>query len=105
MIKGLLGLVVHHRGVDQRSDASDSWKTGWIPRRRFSLYRRQNIKKTIHSQSLPWGSQMRLVTVKLPKALVEGIDELIKAGFYQSRSAAIRTAVRELLRKELWNNS
>ncbi|MGC8849879.1 MAG: ribbon-helix-helix domain-containing protein [Candidatus Bathyarchaeia archaeon] len=47
---------------------------------------------------------MRLVTVKLPKALVEGIDELIKAGFYQSRSAAIRTAVRELLRKELWNN-
>lgn len=47
---------------------------------------------------------MRLVTVKLPKALVEGIDELIQAGLYQSRSAAIRTAVRELLRKELWNN-
>ncbi len=46
---------------------------------------------------------MRLVTVKLPKALIEGLDELIESGLYQSRSAAIRTAVRELLKSELWN--
>lgn len=45
---------------------------------------------------------MRAVTVRLPEAMLEGIDELIKAGMYQNRSAAIRAAVRDLLKKELW---
>ena len=45
---------------------------------------------------------MKLVTVKLPDALVQGIDELIKAGMYPSRSALIRNAVRDLLKSELW---
>jgi antitoxin ParD1/3/4 len=45
---------------------------------------------------------MKLVTVKLPEALLEGLDELIKAGMYQSRSAAIRSGVRDLLKRELW---
>ena len=42
--------------------------------------------------------------MKLPPALVEGLDELIQDGFYQSRSAAVRSAVRELLRNELWKS-
>ena len=46
---------------------------------------------------------MKLVTVKLPEALLEGIDELVGAGFYPSRSSAIRSAVRDMLKKELWN--
>jgi len=45
---------------------------------------------------------MKLVTVKLPEALIEGLDQLIKSGLYPSRSAAIRTAVRDMLKKELW---
>ncbi|MEM2905990.1 MAG: ribbon-helix-helix domain-containing protein [Candidatus Bathyarchaeia archaeon] len=45
---------------------------------------------------------MKLVTVKLPEALIEGIDELVRSGMYPSRSAAIRAAVRDLLRRELW---
>jgi len=45
---------------------------------------------------------MRLVTVKLPEALLDGIDELVKAGMYENRSAAIRAAVRDLLKNELW---
>jgi len=45
---------------------------------------------------------LKLVTVKLPEALLDGLDELIKAGMYQSRSAAIRSAVRDLLKRELW---
>ena len=45
---------------------------------------------------------MRLVTVKLPEALIKGLDELVKNGMYPSRSAAIRTAVRDMLKKELW---
>ncbi len=45
---------------------------------------------------------MKLVTVKLPEALIEGVDELVRSGMYPSRSAAIRAAVRDLLRRELW---
>ncbi|MBS7609778.1 type II toxin-antitoxin system ParD family antitoxin [Candidatus Bathyarchaeota archaeon] len=46
---------------------------------------------------------MKLITIKLPEALIEGIDELVRSGMYPSRSAAIRAAVRDLLRRELWD--
>jgi len=45
---------------------------------------------------------MKLVTVKMPDAYIEGLDELVRDGRYSSRSEAIRIAVRDLLRKELW---
>jgi Arc/MetJ-type ribon-helix-helix transcriptional regulator len=45
---------------------------------------------------------MKLVTVKLPEALVRGLDELVKSGMYPSRSSAIRAAVRDMLKRELW---
>ncbi len=46
---------------------------------------------------------MRLVTVKMPDIYVEGIEELVRAGRYSSRSEVIRIAVRELLKRELWS--
>jgi antitoxin ParD1/3/4 len=46
---------------------------------------------------------MRLVTVKMPEIYVEGIEELVRAGRYSSRSEVIRIAVRELLKRELWS--
>ena len=45
---------------------------------------------------------MRIVTVKMPEAYIEGIDELVRMGRYSSRSEVIRAAIRELLKKELW---
>ena len=45
---------------------------------------------------------MKLVTVLLPEAYLEGLDELVRANMYPSRSAAIRSSVRDLLKKELW---
>ncbi|UCG44558.1 MAG: ribbon-helix-helix protein, CopG family [Candidatus Bathyarchaeota archaeon] len=45
---------------------------------------------------------MKLVTVLLPEAALEGLDELVRAAMYPSRSAAIRAAVRDMLNKELW---
>ena len=45
---------------------------------------------------------MKLVTVKLPDALVQGMDELVKSGMYPSRNAIVRAAVRDLLKNELW---
>ncbi len=47
-------------------------------------------------------TKMKLVTVLLPEAYLEGLDELVRASMYPSRSAAIRSAVRDLLKKELW---
>jgi Arc/MetJ-type ribon-helix-helix transcriptional regulator len=48
------------------------------------------------------GKRMKLVTVLLPEAYLEGLDELVRASMYPSRSAAIRSAVRDMLKKELW---
>jgi Arc/MetJ-type ribon-helix-helix transcriptional regulator len=45
---------------------------------------------------------MKLVTVLLPEAYLEGIDELVRGNMYPSRSSAIRSAVRDMLKKELW---
>ncbi|MGB8779457.1 MAG: ribbon-helix-helix domain-containing protein [Candidatus Bathyarchaeia archaeon] len=48
------------------------------------------------------GSGVKLVTVLLPEAYLEGLDELVRANMYPSRSSAIRSSVRDLLKKELW---
>ncbi len=47
-------------------------------------------------------NSVKLVTVLLPEAALEGLDELVRAAMYPSRSAAIRAAVRDMLNKELW---
>lgn len=40
--------------------------------------------------------------MKIPELYLEGIDTLVKHGRYSSRSEVIRTAIRDLLRRELW---
>lgn len=47
--------------------------------------------------------RMKLISVKVPEALLEGMDKLVEMGLYPSRSAVMRTAVRDLLRAELWS--
>jgi len=47
---------------------------------------------------------MKLVAVKLPERQVEGLDDLVKMRMYQSRSVAVRVAVRDLLRNVLWRS-
>ena len=42
-------------------------------------------------------SATRVVSVKLPVALITAIDDLISRGYYQNRSDAIREAIRRLL--------
>jgi len=48
---------------------------------------------------------MRIITVKIPEAYLRELDELVKLGVYPSRSEAIRVALRELLKKELYDRS
>lgn len=51
---------------------------------------------------MAWRSnRMPVVSVKMADALIEGLDELVKAGLYRSRGEAMRAAVRDLLRREL----
>ncbi len=45
---------------------------------------------------------MKLVTVKMSDIYVNGLDKLVENGMYPSRSEAIRVAIRDLLRRELW---
>jgi len=45
---------------------------------------------------------MKLVTVKMSEIYVNGLDKLVEIGMYPSRSEAIRVAIRDLLRRELW---
>jgi len=42
------------------------------------------------------------VTVLIPEAYLMGLDKLVEEDLYPSRSAAVRFAVQDLLRRELW---
>lgn len=46
---------------------------------------------------------MRLITVHLPPEAVQGLDELVRSGRYPNRSEAIRFAIRDMLKDELWS--
>jgi Arc/MetJ-type ribon-helix-helix transcriptional regulator len=43
---------------------------------------------------------MMLISVHIPRRMLEELDELAKSGLFPSRSEAIRVAVRDLLIKE-----
>jgi len=42
---------------------------------------------------------MRATSVVVPEKYLELLEELVRAGFYENRSAAIRVAIRDLLIK------
>ena len=44
---------------------------------------------------------MELISVHIPKQILEELDELVRQGVFPSRSETIRTAIRMLLAKEL----
>lgn len=46
---------------------------------------------------------MKSVACLMPDFYLEGLHELVRADIYPSRSAAIRSAIRDLLKRELWN--
>jgi Arc/MetJ-type ribon-helix-helix transcriptional regulator len=48
---------------------------------------------------------MRLIAVHLPEKIVEDIQRLVEMGLYPNRSEAIRNAIRDLLKRELWESN
>ena len=47
-------------------------------------------------------AKMKIISVQLPQGLIRAMDQLVKQGVYPNRSEIIRTAIRELLKKELY---
>ncbi len=47
-------------------------------------------------------TKMRIISVQLPQGLVNAMDQLVRRGVYPSRSEIIREAIRELLKRELY---
>ncbi|MFW9769080.1 MAG: ribbon-helix-helix domain-containing protein [Candidatus Thorarchaeota archaeon] len=41
----------------------------------------------------------------MPEKIVEDIQRLVDKGLYPNRSEAIRNAIRDLLKRELWESS
>lgn len=46
--------------------------------------------------------RMKIISVQLPQGLIKAMDQLVRQGVYPNRSEIIRTAIRELLKKELY---
>jgi len=42
--------------------------------------------------------KMEMVSIHIPKQMLEQLDQMVKLGIYPSRSEAIRAAVREFLK-------
>ena len=45
---------------------------------------------------------MKLVTLHIPETYVDGLEKLVESNLYPNRSEAIRIAIRDLLKRELW---
>lgn len=62
-----------------------------------------NYKEKLFKLVEPDGNDsLKMVTVKIPEDFVDGLNRLVGDGMYPSRSAAIRVAVRDLLKEILW---
>jgi Arc/MetJ-type ribon-helix-helix transcriptional regulator len=45
---------------------------------------------------------MKLVTLHVPEVYLSGLEKLVENNLYPNRSEAIRIAIRDLLKRELW---
>jgi len=45
---------------------------------------------------------MKIISVQLPQGLINALDVLVRRGVYPNRSEAIREAIRELVKRELY---
>jgi metal-responsive CopG/Arc/MetJ family transcriptional regulator len=47
-------------------------------------------------------TKMKLVTLHVPETYIDGLEKLVESNLYPNRSEAIRIAIRDLLKRELW---
>ncbi len=49
--------------------------------------------------------RMKLVTLHVPETYIDGLEKLVESNLYPNRSEAIRNAIRDLLKRELWESN
>ncbi len=47
---------------------------------------------------------MKTISVNIPEAFVKGLEDLVQKDLYANRSEAIRVAIRDLLKRELYHD-
>ena len=47
-------------------------------------------------------AKMKIISLQLPQGLINALDVLVRRGVYPNRSEAIREAIRELVKRELY---
>ena len=47
---------------------------------------------------------MRLIAVHLPERYVDDLEALVEKNLYPNRSEVIRIAIRDMLKRELWDH-
>jgi len=55
------------------------------------------LQNTVYVPKTKANEKMVLISVHIPRQLLEELDELVKRGVFPSRSEAIRIAIRDLL--------
>lgn len=45
---------------------------------------------------------MKLITLYIPEPYIKALDSLVEQAYYPNRAEAIRVAIRDLLREEVW---
>ena len=48
---------------------------------------------------------MKMINLHLPIPYIEALDQLVKENMYPNRSEAIRMAIRDLLKVEVWGSN
>ncbi len=48
---------------------------------------------------------MKLVTVYLPQSYIKALDQLVDLHFYPCRAEAIRVAIKDLIKDEVWTRT
>jgi Arc/MetJ-type ribon-helix-helix transcriptional regulator len=66
----------------------------------YSCFYRKRSSEVVGVPRTKAQEKMVLLSVHLPKQLLEELDRLVAEGVFPSRSEAIRTAVWELVRRE-----
>jgi len=46
---------------------------------------------------------MKMITLYLPEPYIEALDKLVNEKYYPNRAEAIRTAILDMIREELWS--
>jgi len=46
---------------------------------------------------------MKAITQKIPEPYLEALDQLVDEGVYPNRAEAIRLAIRDLIKEEVWD--